>query len=67
MFSYAGTFTSSQHMMVMRKVSDDGKLFYVYDLRDPEDKNNKKGFTREELMGAGNLSEMYAVTKRSDK
>lgn len=64
MFSLSGTFTSNQHMMVMRKVSDDGKLFYVYDLYDPNSDRNTKGYTREELMNAGNLQEMYAVTKK---
>jgi hypothetical protein len=66
MYSLAGTFTKVQHMMVMRKVSDDGKLFYVYDLRDPNSEANKKGYTKEELMGEGNLQEMYAVTKKGN-
>lgn len=59
-----GLFTSNIHMMVLRKVSDDGKLFYVYDLWDPNSEKNNKGYTREELMGPGNLNEMYAITKR---
>ncbi len=59
-----GTFTSNIHMMVLRKVSDDGKLFYVYDLYDPSSDRNTKGYTRQELMNPGNLNEMYAVTKK---
>jgi hypothetical protein len=67
MYSLTGTFTTVQHMMIIRKVSDDGKLFYVYDLHNPNSEVNQKGYTRQELKEEGNLQEMYIVTKKSDK
>ena len=63
-FLGGGTFTTDRHMMILRKVSDDGKLFYVYDLWDPNSERNTKGYTRQELIEPGNLNEMYAITKK---
>ncbi len=71
-FFKPGYFTTQGHMMIIRKVSDDGKKFYVYDLLDPPNsKKNTQPYSREDLMGSseikGNLQEMYIVTKKSDK
>ena len=62
-YALQGTFTSNQHMFILRKVSDDGNKFYVYTLYNG-DKRNDKAYTRAELNGMGALVEMYAVTKK---
>lgn len=60
----SGTFTTVEHMMIIRKVSNDGKRFYVYDLRGINDKNNTDSYTREDLLDKANLERMYAISKK---
>jgi lysophospholipase L1-like esterase len=63
----ASKFTSGRHLMVIRKVSADGK----YSIADPIDLNrfsNKETYTKEELLSrdpgtGGALNNMWAVTK----
>jgi hypothetical protein len=58
-----GTFTSNVHWFVIRKVSEDGNSFYIYDLRNPESENNNKAFTKQELLGPGAIDIIYGFTK----
>jgi hypothetical protein len=64
-YFHAGPFTTIEHMMVIRKVTTDGK-FLVYDLRGPDDPNNTKSYTREYLMTKANLQYMFAISKKDN-
>lgn len=63
----AGTFTSGGHLMVIRKVSEDGNSFYLADPYSDEGRthgeSNKKAYTIDELRSDGNLRNMWSFTK----
>ena len=62
-----GTFTSQGHLMVIRKVSDDGQSFYIADPLSEggitNGESNTKAYTKAELTGEGNLTSMYGFYK----